>query len=133
GIAVAPSNRSRVYAIVDAKEGGLFRSDDAGATWNKASSDSRIWGRGWYFGTVVVDPKNPDLVYVSNTGVYRSRDGGRTFGEPFKGSPGGDDYHHLWIYPDDGNVMILGGNEGAVISGEGLNEPPRGSSWITQP
>src|SRR4249920_2533587 len=133
GIAVAPTNRSRVYAIVDAKAGGLYRSDDAGATWRLASSDSRIWGRGWYFGKVVVDPKNPDLVYVSNTGVYRSRDGGRTFGEPFKGSPGGDDYHQLWIAPDDGNRMILGGDQGAVISVDGLNDRPTWSSWLNQP
>jgi len=62
GIAVAPSNHLRVYAIVDAKDGGLYRSDDAGGTWGKASGDTRIWGRGWYFGKVVVDPKNPDLV-----------------------------------------------------------------------
>jgi photosystem II stability/assembly factor-like uncharacterized protein len=122
-----------VYAIVDAKEGGLYRSDDAGATWRKASSDSRIWGRGWYFGKVVVDPKNADLVYVSNTGVYRSRDGGRSFGEPFKGSPGGDDYHQLWIYPDDGNRMILGGDQGAVISVDGLADHPTWSSWLNQP
>jgi photosystem II stability/assembly factor-like uncharacterized protein len=133
GIAVAPSNRSRVYAIVDAKDGGLFRSDDAGATWSKASSDSRIWGRGWYFGKVVVDPKNPDLLYVSNTGVYRSRDGGRTFGEPFKGSPGGDDYHQLWIHPDDSNRMILGGDQGAVVSVDGLADHPTWSSWLNQP
>jgi photosystem II stability/assembly factor-like uncharacterized protein len=133
GVAVAPANRNRVYAIVDAKEGGLFRSDDAGATWSKTSGDSRIWGRGWYFGKVVVDPKNQDLVYVSNTGVYRSRDGGRTFGEPFKGSPGGDDYHQLWIYPDDGNRMILGGDQGAVISVDGLDDHPTWSSWINQP
>jgi photosystem II stability/assembly factor-like uncharacterized protein len=133
GIAVAPSNRSRVYAIVDSKEGGLFRSDDAGAAWSRASGDSRIWGRGWYFGKVAVDPKNPDLVYVSNTGVYRSRDGGRTFGEPFKGSPGGDDYHQLWIDPADGNRMILGGDQGAVITVEGLSEHPTWSSWLNQP
>jgi photosystem II stability/assembly factor-like uncharacterized protein len=133
GIAIAPANRSRVFAIVDAKAGGLYRSDDAGATWRLASSDSRIWGRGWYFGKVAVDPKNPDLVYVSNTGVYRSRDGGRTFGEPFKGSPGGDDYHQLWIYPDDGNRMILGGDQGAVISVDGLNDRPTWSSWLNQP
>jgi photosystem II stability/assembly factor-like uncharacterized protein len=133
GVAVAPANRARVYAIVDAKEGGLFRSDDAGATWSKASGDSRIWGRGWYFGKVVVDPKNPDLVYVSNTGVYRSRDSGRTFGEPFKGSPGGDDYHQLWIDPGDGNRMILGGDQGAVISVDGLADHPTWSSWINQP
>jgi photosystem II stability/assembly factor-like uncharacterized protein len=133
GVAVAPSNRNRVYAIVDAKEGGLFRSDDAGATWTKASADSRIWGRGWYFGKVVVDPKDANLVYVSNTGVYRSRDGGRTFGEPFKGSPGGDDYHQLWIDPDDGNRMILGGDQGAVISVDGLADHPTWSSWLNQP
>ena len=132
GVAVAPSNRSRVYAIVDAKEGGLFRSDDSGTTWTKASGDQRIWGRGWYFGKVVVDPKSPDLVYVSNTGVYRSRDGGRTFGEPFKGSPGGDDYHQLWISPDDGNRMILGGDQGAVISVDGLADHPTWSSWLNQ-
>jgi len=133
GIAVAPTNRSRVYAIVDAMAGGLYRSDDAGATWRQASSDSRIWGRGWYFGKVTVDPKNADLVYVMNTGAYRSRDGGRTFGEPFKGSPGGDDYHQLWIYPDDGNRMILGGDQGAVISVDGLNDRPTWSSWLNQP
>jgi photosystem II stability/assembly factor-like uncharacterized protein len=133
GIAVAPSMPSRVYAIVDAKEGGLYRSDDAGATWQRASNDNRIWGRGWYFGRVVVDPKNADLLYISNTGVYRSRDGGRTFGEPFKGSPGGDDYHQLWIYPDDGNRMILGGDQGAVISVDGLADHPTWSSWLNQP
>jgi photosystem II stability/assembly factor-like uncharacterized protein len=138
GVAVAPSARTRVYAIIDAqeakdaKEGGLYRSDDAGATWTKASGDARIWGRGWYFGKVVVDPSSPDLVYLSNTGVYRSRDGGRTFGEPFKGSPGGDDYHQLWIDPSDGNRMILGGDQGAVISVDGLAEHPTWSSWLNQ-
>ena len=121
-----------MYAIVDAKDGGLYRSDDAGATWRKASGDARVWGRGWYFGKAVVDPRNADLVYVSNTGVYRSRDGGRTFGEPFKGSPGGDDYHQLWVAPDDGNWMILGGDQGAVISVDGLAEHPTWSSWLNQ-
>ncbi len=132
GIAVARTNARRVYAIVDAKDGGLYRSDDAGATFTKASNDSRIWGRGWYFGKVVVDPKNADLLYVSNTGVYRSRDGGKTFGEPFKGSPGGDDYHQLWIYPDDGNRMVLGGDQGAVISVDGLADHPTWTSWLNQ-
>ena len=132
GVSVAPSNTRRVYAIVDAKDGGLYRSDDAGATFVKTSGDARIWGRGWYFGKVVVDPKDADLVYSSNTGVYRSRDGGKTFGEPFKGSPGGDDYHQLWINPDDGNLMILGGDQGAVISVEGRAEHPTWSSWLNQ-
>jgi hypothetical protein len=83
-------------------------------------------------GKVVADPKNADLVYVSNTGVYRSRDGGKTFGEPFKGSPGGDDYHQLWISPENSNNMILGGDQGAVITVEGLNEHPTWSSWLNQ-
>jgi photosystem II stability/assembly factor-like uncharacterized protein len=133
GVAVAPSNANRVYAIVDAKDGGLFRSDDAGATWTRVSGENRIWGRGWYFGKVVVDPKNPDLVYVSNTAVYRSKDGGKTWGEPLKGSPGGDDYHQLWIYPEDGSRMILASDQGAVVTVDGLAEHPTWSSWLNQP
>src|SRR4051812_20946228 len=88
GIATAPTNRNRVYAIVDAKAGGLYRSDDAGATWALASGDKRIWGRGWYFCKVVVDPKNPDTVYVSNTSLYRSTDAGKSW-MAIKGAPGG--------------------------------------------
>jgi photosystem II stability/assembly factor-like uncharacterized protein len=133
GMSISASRPARVYAIVDAKEGGLYRSDDGGAAFTKVSGDPRIWGRGWYFGKVTADPKNADLVYVSNTGVYRSRDGGRTFGEPFKGSPGGDDYHQLWISPDDSNRMILGGDQGAVISVDGLADHPTWSSWLNQP
>ena len=132
GVATAPSNRGRVYAIVDAKAGGLYRSDDGGATFTLASNDQRIWGRGWYFSKVVVDPKNADLVYISNTGVFRSRDGGKTFGEPFKGSPGGDDYHQLWIAPEDGNRMILASDQGAIVSVDGLEPYPTWSSWINQ-
>src|SRR5437660_344973 len=132
GVSISASRPARVYAIVDAKDGGLYRSDDGGATFTKVSGDPRIWGRGWYFGKVTADPKNADLVYVSNTGVYRSRDGGRTFGEPFKGSPGGDDYHQLWISSEDSNRMILGGDQGAVISVDGLNDHPTWSSWLNQ-
>jgi hypothetical protein len=64
GLSVSQTNRNRVYAIVDAKEGGLFSSNDAGATWTKVSGDNRIWGRGWYFNKVAADPKDPDTVYV---------------------------------------------------------------------
>ena len=56
GLAIAPSNPKRIYAVIDAKEGGLFRSDDAGATWTRTTNDPRVWGRGWYFEKVVVDP-----------------------------------------------------------------------------
>ncbi len=129
GIAVAPSEPNRIYAIVDAKDGGMYRSDDAGATWRRADDDKRIWGRGWYFGIVAVDPKNPDLVYVSNTSVYRSEDGGKTF-TVFKGAPGGDDYHSIWIAPEDGQRMIISSDQGTVIS---LNRGQTWSSWYNQP
>ena len=118
GLAVAPTNRNRVYAIIDSKDakaGGLYRSDDAGATWTRTSGDTRIWGRGWYFCKTAVDPKNPDIVYVSNTSLYRSADAGKSW-TPIKGAPGGDDYHQLWIYPDDPNRMILASDQGAIVS-----------------
>jgi photosystem II stability/assembly factor-like uncharacterized protein len=129
GLAVAPVNHNRIYAIVDAKAGGFYRSDDAGATWTLMSGDKRIWGRGWYFGKTAVDPKNPDTVYVSNTSVYRSTDAGRSW-TAIKGAPGGDDYHQLWIYPDDPNRMVLGSDQGAIVSVDGAQT---WSSWYNQP
>ena len=130
GIAVSPANPRRVYVIADAKEGGLFRSDDAGATFTKVSGDNRIWQRGWYFEKVAVDPKNPDVVYVPNTGVYKSTDGGKTWGAPIKASPGGDDYHQIWISPNDSNQMIVGGDQGTIVSVDGAKT---WSSWYNQP
>ena len=129
GLAAAPTNRNRVYAIVDAKAGGLYRSDDAGATWSLTSGDKRIWGRGWYFCKTVVDPKNADIVYVGNTSLYRSTDAGKSW-TPIKGAPGGDDYHQLWIYPDDPNRMILASDQGAIVSVDGAST---WSSWYNQP
>jgi photosystem II stability/assembly factor-like uncharacterized protein len=129
GLAVAPSMRNRVYAIVDAKAGGLYRSDDAGATWSLVSNEARIWGRGWYFCKVTVDPKNADAVYVSNTSVYRSTDAGKSW-TAIKGAPGGDDYHQLWINPDDPRRMILGSDQGAVVTVDGART---WSSWYNQP
>ena len=130
GIAVAPTNPRRIYVVADAKEGGLFRSDDAGATWTKVSADPRIWGRGWYFTKVTVDPKNPDIVYVPNTGVYKSVDGGKTWGAPIKASPGGDDYHQLWISPDDPARIALAGDQGTIVS---VDRGETWSSWYNQP
>ena len=129
GVAVAPSEPHRVYAIVDAKDGGLYRSDDAGRTWSRASNEARTWGRGWYFGVVAVDPRNPDVVYVSNTSMYKSVDGGKNF-TAFKGAPGGDDYHGLWISPQDPRRMIVASDQGTVVT---LNGGQTWSSWYNQP
>ncbi len=130
GVAIAPgTNVRRVYALIDAKKGGLYRSDDSGATWSLAGTDPRITTRAWYFSGVNVDPKNPDIVYVADVAVYRSADGGHTF-TAFKGAPGGDDYHQLWIDPQDSARMILGCDQGAVISVDGGHT---WSSWYNQP
>jgi photosystem II stability/assembly factor-like uncharacterized protein len=128
GIAFAPSNPRRIYLIADAKEGGLYRTDDGGENWQRVSDDKRIWGRGWYFCEVSVDSKDADTVYVPNTGLYRSRDGGKTF-SVLKGEPGGDDYHQLWIDSDEPRRMILGSDQGAVVT---LNGGETWSSWYNQ-
>ena len=112
GLAVAAGTAGRrVYAITGA---GLYRSDDAGASWRRATPDPRIVGNG-YFSVVAVAPNNPDVVYVTQTSLYRSSDGGHTF-EAFKGAPGGDDYHEIWIDPTNGQRMILGVDQGATIT-----------------
>ena len=130
GVAVAPSQPQRVYAIVDDETaGGMYRSDDAGATWTKTSDDARIWSRGWYFGGINVEPKNADVVYSINVNVYRSDDGGKTF-IPVKGAPGGDDYHQLWIDPQTPERRILGVDQGCVVSIDGGRT---WSSWFNQP
>ena len=129
GVAVAPANPNRVYAIVDAKQGGLYRSDDGGQSWHLADNESRIWGRGWYFGGVTVDPKNADVLYVMNTSTYRSTDRGASF-TAIKGAPGGDDYHTLWIEPDNPARMILGSDQGVIIS---VDYAKTWSSWYNEP
>jgi photosystem II stability/assembly factor-like uncharacterized protein len=154
GIAVAPTNPRRVYAIVDCLvpdtsapaqaqapngappgQGGLFRSDDAGATWTKLSGDTALWGRGWYFEKVTVDPTDADTVYVPNVAVNRSMDGGRTW-VALRGSPGGDDYHQFWVSPDDPNTAIVASDQGAVITRQARTADPRDvtwTSWLNQP
>ena len=128
GIAFAPSNAKRIYLIADAKEGGLYRSDDGGESWERVSKDARIWGRGWYFDEVSVDSMDPDMVYVPNTSLYRSRDGGKTF-TAIKGAPGGDDYHQLWIDPEYPRRMILGCDQGVIVT---RNGGETWSSWYNQ-
>jgi len=128
GIAFAPSNPKRIYLIADAKEGGLYRSDDGGENWARVSKDARIWGRGWYFCEVSVDSMDPETVYVPNTSTYRSRDGGKTF-MAIKGAPGGDDYHQLWIDPDNPQRMVLGCDQGVIVT---RNGGETWSSWYNQ-
>ncbi|MBS0555919.1 MAG: hypothetical protein JSR27_00740 [Proteobacteria bacterium] len=129
GLAISAAQPKRVYAIVDGDQGGLYRSDDAGANWIKTTGDARVWQRGWYFGEITADPKNADRVFAMNTIVLRSDDGGKTF-IALKGDPTGDDFHALWIDPQDSNRRILGVDQGALVT---LNDGKTWSSWYNQP
>ncbi len=130
GVAVAPSNSSRLYAWVNgAKSCGIYRSSDAGASWTQTDSEERVCGRGDDFSGVAVDPTDADVVYVANTSMYRSTDAGKTW-VPTKGAPGGDDYHTIWIDPTDRNVILLGVDQGATLS---VNYGKTWSSWYNQP
>ena len=101
GITVAPSMPSRMFATVNAARGaGLYRSDDAGENWYRATTDNRVATRQSDFAEVKVDPKNPDVVYTASVVSWKSTDGGKTF-KAFRGAPGGDDYHRIWINPID--------------------------------
>jgi photosystem II stability/assembly factor-like uncharacterized protein len=130
GIGVAPSDPKRLYAMVDAPRlGGVYRSDDAGESWERVHSNPRVWGRGSDFAEIKVDPKNKDIVYAANTSIYRSTDGGKTF-TAFKGAPGGDDYHTIWINPDNPSIILTASDQGAVIT---VNGGKTWSSWYNQP
>lgn len=123
----------RVYLVTGGPESGLFRSENKGESWQRMTLDPRVPGRSWYdnwfFAHVTADPRNPDVVYTMGTSIYRSADGGHTF-TAFKGAPGGDDYHALWIDPRNSGRMIAGSDQGAVISMDGGET---WSSWYNQP
>ena len=126
GLAVIPGTSGRgVFAIM---KQGLYRSNDDGATWQQATKDPRILGS-WYFSRVFVDPNHPEVVYVMQTCTYRSNDGGKTF-FAFRGAPSGEDHHILWIAPDSSNRMILGTDQGAIIS---VNGGETWTDWLNQP
>jgi len=126
----AGQHGKRVFALIDAgTSSGLYRSDNAGEDWTLVSTEPRILGRGWYFGEVRSDPKNPDLVYVSNVSLYRSIDGGKSF-KAIRGAPGGDDYHSLWIDPENPRRMISGVDQGTIVT---LNGGHTWSTWYNQP
>ena len=115
GLAISAAAAQRVYALVDGDEGGLYRSDDAGATWTRKNSDARIWQRDWYFGEIAADPKNADRIYVPNTIVLRSDNGGTSF-DALKGDQTGDDFHAMWIDPRNPQRQMLGVDQGASSS-----------------
>jgi photosystem II stability/assembly factor-like uncharacterized protein len=130
GLGIAPNDSSQIYALVDSpKLGGLYRSDDAGETWQRINSDDRLWGRGDDFACVRVDPKNKDTIYIANISTYRSTDGGHNF-TAIKGAPGGDDYHTIWINPGNPQIIALAVDQGVTIS---VNGGQTWSSWYNQP
>jgi len=130
GIGVARSDPQCLYAMVDAPNlGGVYRSDDAGESWRRINNEGRLWGRGSDFAEIKVDTKNKELIYVANTCAYRSADGGKTF-SAFKGAPGGDDPHTFWINPDNPQIILLAGDQGACIT---VNGGQTWSSWYNQP
>jgi photosystem II stability/assembly factor-like uncharacterized protein len=122
GIDVSRANPQRLYASIEAPDssGGIFRSDDAGETWQRMNTDARFWVRSWYYSLVTADPQDENTVYVMNLGVYRSIDGGKTFSRVRV--PHGDT-HALWIDPKDNKRMINSNDGGGTISLD------RGDTW----
>lgn len=130
GFCIAPSLTSRMYATVDAGDnGGIYRSDDSGETWSRVSADGRHWSRGSDFAEVKVHPKNPDIVFSANVVTWKSEDGGKTW-TGFRGAPGGDDYHRIWINPINPDIMIFAIDQGAIVT---VNGGQTFSSWFNQP
>ena len=122
GVAVSPARQDRVWAIVEAEDGALLRSDDGGATWERTSEDSVVRQRPFYHHHIFADPQSPETVWLLATNAYRSNDGGRTFS--IVPTPHSDN-HDLWIDPRDPQRMIEGSDGGATVSFNG------GASWST--
>jgi photosystem II stability/assembly factor-like uncharacterized protein len=121
GVAVAPSDSRRVYALVEAEKGGLFRSDDGGETWSLASGHHSLRQRAWYYTTLTVDPANPDVVWFPQVPMLRTIDGGKTI-KSVKGLHHAD-HHDLWIDPANPKRMISGNDGGVDVSTDG------GETW----
>jgi len=123
GVSVSGGDSSRIYALIEAEKGGLYRSEDAGERWQLINEDHRFRQRAWYFTHIFADPKSVDTVYVLNTGMYRSIDGGKNFDRIR--APHGD-HHGLWIDPTNPDRMINVNDGGATITADG------GKTWTTQ-
>jgi len=125
GVAVAASNSSRVYALIEAEEGGLFRSDDGGAKWERINAHRALRQRHWYYTVLTVDPTNADIVWFPQVPLLKSVDGGKTVTQVE--GPHHGDYHDLWIDPQQPQRLIVGNDGGVDISLDG------GRSWFNPP
>ena len=123
GVTVSAANPERIWAVIEADAGGVYRSDDGGRTWQKTNEERNLRQRAWYYTHVIADPLNADVVWVLNVQCLRSNDGGRTF-RPV-GTPHGDN-HDLWIDPADSQRMIESNDGGVNVSNDG------GLSWTQQ-
>jgi photosystem II stability/assembly factor-like uncharacterized protein len=124
GVAVSPVKPNRVWALVENDSGGVYRSDDGGATWQFMNGDRKLRQRAWYYTHIYADTRDTNMVYALNTGMYRSHDGGKTFAQSIA-VPHGDN-HDLWIAPNDPNRMIEANDGGVNVS---FNA---GRSWSQQ-
>ncbi len=122
GVTVSPKNSSRVWAIIENAEGGVFRSDNAGKTWVRTNKDRSLLQRAWYYCRIYADTENEDIVYIMNVSYGRSKDGGKTF-ELFNAPHG--DHHDLWIDPANNQRMIIADDGGGQVSNDG------GANWST--
>ena len=122
GLAISPLNSKRIWAMIEAKNGGLFRSDDGGNSWSKINSNRSLRQRAWYYTRIYADTENEDKIYVLNVSYGVSTDGGKTF--KLKNAPHGD-HHDLWIDPNNNMRMIIADDGGAQISNDG------GNNWST--
>jgi photosystem II stability/assembly factor-like uncharacterized protein len=121
GVAIAPSDGRRVYALIEATDGGLFRSDDGGTTWTRANAHRALRQRAWYYSTMTVNPANPNDVWFPQVAMYRTIDGGTTI-TPVRVKVGWD-HHDVWIDPLNPRRMIGGNDAGVMISEDG------GETW----
>jgi photosystem II stability/assembly factor-like uncharacterized protein len=124
GVSVSGANSNRVYALVENDNGGLFKSDDAGASWALVNDNRNIRQRAFYYTHVFADPKQADVVYLQNTSMYRSTDGGKTLVNDGSGTHG--DFHDLWIDPDAPSHLVVGNDGGGAVS---VNT---GAKWTDQ-